>query len=68
MDLSLKQYRDLLVNYLRPQRGRVWLLAFLLFSNIGLQLNGAGIRKKFFVSVYVGALYLPEKTGVAGPG
>lgn len=26
-----------------------------------LQLNGAGIRSKFFVSVYVGALYLPEK-------
>jgi hypothetical protein len=26
-----------------------------------LQLNGAGIRKKFFISVYVGALYLPAK-------
>ncbi|MCB1800816.1 MAG: chalcone isomerase family protein [Gammaproteobacteria bacterium] len=25
-----------------------------------LQLNGAGIRKKFFISVYVGALYLPQ--------
>ncbi len=24
-------------------------------------LNGAGIRKKFFFSIYVGALYLPEK-------
>ena len=31
-------------------------------SNTALQLNGAGIRKKFFVSVYVGALYLPDKT------
>ncbi len=26
-----------------------------------LVLNGAGIRKKFFVSVYIGALYLTEK-------
>ena len=27
-----------------------------------LQLNGAGIRKKFFVKVYVAALYLPQPT------
>lgn len=27
-----------------------------------LTLNGAGIRKKLFIKVYVGALYLPEKT------
>ena len=27
-----------------------------------LVLNGAGIREKFFVDVYVGALYLAEKT------
>jgi hypothetical protein len=26
-----------------------------------LVLNGAGIRKKFFVKVYVGALYLPQR-------
>ena len=26
-----------------------------------LVLNGAGIRKKLFIKVYVGALYLPEK-------
>lgn len=25
-----------------------------------LKLNGAGVRSKFFVSIYVGALYLPE--------
>lgn len=30
-----------------------------------LQLNGAGIRKKLFVKVYVGALYLPQQTGDA---
>lgn len=27
-----------------------------------LVLNGAGVRKKFFVKVYVGALYLPART------
>ncbi len=27
-----------------------------------LKLNGAGIRSKFFFDIYVGALYLPEKT------
>jgi len=26
-----------------------------------LLLNGAGVRKKFFISVYVGALYLPQR-------
>ena len=26
-----------------------------------LVLNGAGIRKKFFMSIYIGALYLPSK-------
>ena len=26
-----------------------------------LHLNGAGIRTKFFVSIYIGALYLPQK-------
>ncbi len=30
-----------------------------------LQLNGAGVRTKFFFDIYVGALYLPEKTGSA---
>lgn len=25
-----------------------------------LVLNGAGVRKKFFVDVYIGALYLPS--------
>lgn len=38
-----------------------------------LVLNGAGIRKKFFIKVYVGALYLPKKTrsakeAIAQPG
>ena len=30
-----------------------------------LVLNGAGIRKKFIVKVYIGALYLGEKTRTA---
>jgi len=31
-----------------------------------LVLNGAGIRSKFFIKVYVGALYLPARTRDAG--
>lgn len=31
-----------------------------------LVLNGIGLRKKFFIKIYVGALYLPAKTGDAG--
>lgn len=30
-----------------------------------LQLNGAGVRTKFFFDIYVGALYLPEKSASA---
>ena len=30
-----------------------------------LTLNGAGIRKKFFLDIYIGALYLPNKTADA---
>ncbi len=30
-----------------------------------LQLNGAGVRKKFFFKIYVGALYLPRKESSA---
>jgi hypothetical protein len=54
---------------------RLILSAFLLFSTVAgvkvddsvnvngqnLVLNGAGVRKKFFIKVYVGALYLPAK-------
>lgn len=31
-------------------------------SGSTLQLNGAGIRKKFFMDIYIGALYLPART------
>lgn len=30
-------------------------------GNVNLQLNGAGIRTRFFFKIYVGALYLPQK-------
>jgi hypothetical protein len=30
-----------------------------------LVLNGAGVRKKFFFKIYVGALYLPRRTSAA---
>jgi hypothetical protein len=30
-----------------------------------LLLNGGGVRKKFFMEIYIGALYLPSKTGDA---
>lgn len=30
-------------------------------GNVSLQLNGAGVRTKFFFKIYVGALYLPQK-------
>lgn len=31
-------------------------------SNTELVLNGAGIREKFFLDIYIGALYLPART------
>ena len=34
-------------------------------SNTTLLLNGAGIRKKFFMDIYIGALYLESKTAEA---
>lgn len=32
------------------------------FNNHQLQLNGAGVRDKFFIDLYVGSLYLTNKT------
>ncbi len=34
-------------------------------GSANLQLNGAGIRTKFFFKIYVGALYLPQKQTLA---
>ncbi len=44
---TLKQYRDLLVIYLRPLKGEVALLAVLLFGGIGLQLWTPQILRDF---------------------
>ena len=35
-------------------------------SKTTLLLNGAGLREKFYIDVYIGALYLPAKTTDAG--
>lgn len=34
-------------------------------GNVNLQLNGAGLRTKFFFKIYVSALYLPQKQALA---
>jgi ATP-binding cassette subfamily B protein/ATP-binding cassette subfamily C protein len=47
MNIPLKQYWNLLVDYLRPQQARVAVLAILLFSNIGLQLVNPQIMRRF---------------------
>jgi ATP-binding cassette subfamily B protein/ATP-binding cassette subfamily C protein len=47
MNIPLKQYWDLLINYLKPQSPRVMLLAVLLFGSIGLQLLNPQILRYF---------------------
>lgn len=47
MGIPLHQYWELLVNYLRPQRWRVLLLALLLFGKIGLQLLNPQFLRTF---------------------
>ncbi|WNJ21596.1 chalcone isomerase family protein [Pontibacter sp. G13] len=36
------------------------------FDGNSLQLNGAGVRSKYFMDLYVGALYLTEKSSSSG--
>ncbi len=47
MDLPLKRYWDLLANYLKPLRFKVFLLATLIFTTIGLQLLNPQIIRYF---------------------
>jgi ATP-binding cassette subfamily B protein len=47
MKIPLRQYWDLLVNYLKPQWAMSLLLAVLLFSGIGLQLVNPQIMRQF---------------------
>src|SRR5436853_7318402 len=54
MNLPLTPYRDLLGTYLKPQRGRVALLAVLLLSSIGLQLLNPQIIRSFIDTTQAG--------------
>jgi ABC-type multidrug transport system fused ATPase/permease subunit len=47
MRVSIQQYWNLLVGYLRPQQGRVIGLGLLLFANIGLQLVNPQIMRNY---------------------
>ncbi len=47
MSISMRQYRDLLVTYLRPQYAKVGLLALLLVGNIGLELANPQILRYY---------------------
>ncbi|MCG8352159.1 MAG: hypothetical protein MI924_30705, partial [Chloroflexales bacterium] len=55
MPSSLKQFRDLLLDYLRAQWARVLLLAPLLFTGIGLQLINPQIVRFFIDQAQAGA-------------
>jgi len=55
MRITIKQYWALLADYLRPQRLRVFGLAILLFSNIGLQLVNPQIMRRFIDTALTGA-------------
>ena len=52
--ISFRQYRELLVRYLAPQRRLVLLLAVLLFTNLGLQLVNPQILRRFIDSIGAG--------------
>jgi ATP-binding cassette, subfamily B, bacterial len=47
MRLPLRRYIDLLVNYLRPQRGKALAMVVLLFTGVGLQLLNPQILRYF---------------------
>ncbi len=55
MHHSIEQYRQLLGTYLRPQRGRVSLLALLLLAGIALQLVNPQLLRYFIDSAQAGA-------------
>ena len=54
MTITLKQYWDLLIDYLKPQRGRVLLLAVLMFGNIALLLINPQIMRRFLDTALAG--------------
>lgn len=59
MQISYNQYWQLLVRYLQPQRARVLLLSGLLFGDIGVQLLGPQIVRRFIDLAEVGAALQP---------
>ena len=56
MNIPLKQYWDLLAEYIRPQGARFALLAVLLLTGIGLQLANPQIMRAFIDAVSDGAV------------
>ncbi len=66
MELSLRRYWDLLAQYLTPLRGKVIVLAALIFTNIGLQLVNPQIIRYFIdtasATTETGPLYLAAAT------
>lgn len=54
LKIPLRQYWNLLVNYLRPQKGRVALLALLMLINLGLQLINPQILRSFIDQAIAG--------------
>ncbi|HRQ24078.1 MAG TPA: hypothetical protein PLF42_11685 [Anaerolineales bacterium] len=54
MELPLKSYWNLLSDHIRPQRGRFYLLAFMLFGSIGLKIFAPQIMRRFIDSALAG--------------
>jgi ATP-binding cassette, subfamily B, bacterial len=54
MELPLKAYWHLLSDHIRPQRGRFYLLVFMLFGSIGLRILAPQIMRRFIDSALAG--------------
>jgi ATP-binding cassette, subfamily B, bacterial len=54
MQIPFKAYWDLLAQHVRPQKGRFFLLASLLFGSIGLRIFAPQIMRKFIDSALAG--------------
>jgi ATP-binding cassette, subfamily B, bacterial len=54
MSLPLKHYKDLLMQYLKPQWHRVLLMVILLFASVGLQLVNPLVLRYFIDTVIAG--------------
>ncbi|HSK66254.1 MAG TPA: ABC transporter ATP-binding protein, partial [Anaerolineales bacterium] len=54
MNLPLKAYWDLLSQHIRPQKGRFFLLAALLFGSIGLRIFAPQVMRNFIDSALAG--------------